>query len=256
MHRILKPKLSVLWEEGYSGSTLLRDLMAGVVVAIMALPLSIAFAVASGARPEQGLITAIVAGFLGACFTGSRVQVTGPAGAFIVMVGSIITQHGYDGLLVATLMAGPILILLGFLRAGSNISFLARPVILGFTAGLSLVVFSTQIPHAVGLASSSFSSNLLAQWLTYGQGLHALNPYAVAIAALSLLITAVWPMGRTRIPGALIAVLCTAAIAAIWQLPIETLGSRFGQLTPSIPMPQFPDISWDLIVSLIGPAIS
>lgn len=254
-HR-LKPKITVLWEDGYSWNRLLRDVMAGTVVAIMALPLSIAFAVASNARPEDGLMTAIVAGFVGGLLSGSRVQITGPTGAFVILVASTIAQYGYEGLLIATVMAGVILLGLGLARLGTAIRFIPHAAVVGMTAGLAILIFTTQLRDVLGLQTGALPISFTGKWRIYGASITTVNWSSIALATCSLLITASWPARRTRIPGALIAILVTSMAALYFGLPAEMLGDRFGAISATIPVPHFPAISLARLAELIGPAIA
>src|SRR5215207_7673076 len=189
MHRRLEPKLLTVLREGYTRRQFLSDLTAGLV----ALPLAIAFAIASGVKPEQGLYTAIVAGFVIAILGGSRAQISGPTGAFIVIIYGVVQQHGYDGLAVATLIAGVLLILMGLARMGALLKFVPLPVTVGFTSGIAVIIFSSQVPDFLGLRIEKVPAEFVEKWAAYQSHITTLNPYALGVGLLSLLIVAAWP---------------------------------------------------------------
>jgi SulP family sulfate permease len=250
---MLKPKLFTTLKD-YNKQQFVSDLTAGVIVGIVALPLAIAFGIASGVTPEKGIITAIIAGFIISAFGGSRVQIGGPTGAFIVIVYGIIQQYGMTGLMIATIMAGIILVIMGFARFGSIIKFIPYPVVVGFTSGIALLIFSTQIKDLFGLAMRSVPSEFHEKWIAYGQSISTLNYYAFGIAALSLLIMIFWPRVTHRIPGSLIAIIVSTLLVHLLQLPVETIGSRFGEIPSNIPEPHFYQINLSVIKNLIAPA--
>lgn len=252
----LEPKLITVLREGYDRSQFFKDLLAGIVVGIVALPLAIAFAIASGVKPEQGLYTAIIAGFIISLLSGSRVQIGGPTGAFIVLVFEIVSKFGYEGLAVATMIAGLILIILGFARLGSIIQFIPYPVTVGFTSGIAVVIASGQIRDALGLQMTSVPSEFLHKISAYAETIGTFNPWATGITLATIFIILAVPRLFPRIPGSVVAlVLVTVAVKA-FDLPVETIGSRFGSIPGSLPMPQLPSIDWKVLPDLISPAIS
>lgn len=258
MNRSFRPKLYLLLkEEGYSFANFSKDLMAGVIVGILALPMSIAFAIASGVRPEQGLYTAIVAGFLIALLGGSRVQVSGPTGAFVVLIYSIIQAHGYEGLVIATILAGILLIAMGCMRFGTMIKFVPYPVVIGFTSGLAVVLFTGQVRELLGLQLTKLPVDFVERWKIYFMNITSLNPYALGISALGIGIVAFWPKVSKRVPGALVAIFVSTLLVYLFNIPIETIGDRFGDIPNSLPRFRVPpNIGWEEMMKLVSPAIA
>ena len=240
----------------YNRDQLTRDVIAGIIVGIVALPLAIAFAIASGLPPERGLYTAIVAGFLISLLGGSRVQIGGPTGAFVVIVSGIVQQHGVDGLVVATLMAGFILVAFGLLRLGAAIKFIPYPVTIGFTSGIALIIFSSQIRDLLGLEMQSVPGAFLAKWDAYAHAFETVNPWALVVAVATLTIIIVWPRISTRIPGPFVALIGTTLLAQVLHLPVETIGARFGEIHAGLPPPRIPHLSLPIIQALAGPAFT
>jgi len=252
----LLPKLVTVLRDGYSRRQLGGDLVAGVIVGIVALPLSIAFAIASGVKPEQGLFTAVVAGFLISAFSGSRVQIGGPTGAFIVIVYGIVQEYGYDGLVVATVLAGLLLILMGLARLGTAIKFIPYPVTVGFTSGIALIIFVTQIRDFLGLSMATVPADFIEKTVAYGDHLSSVNPMALGVGSVALAIIVLWPRITHRIPGSLIAILVTTAAVHWLDLPVETIGSRFGSVPNMLPAPRIPNVSWEMFTRLFSPALT
>jgi SulP family sulfate permease len=252
---IFAPKLLTTLR-GYTRAQFLADLSAGVIVGIVALPLAIAFAIASGVTPDRGLYTAIIAGFLISALGGSRVQIGGPTGAFVVIVYGIVQRYGIDGLTVATIMAGVILIVLGLLKLGSTMRFIPFPIITGFTSGIAVIIFSGEIKDLLGLHMGDVPAHFLEKWLAYGQHLTSINAYAVAISIGTIAILILWPAASRRIPGPLIALLAATAVVQIFHLPVETIGSRFGAIRASFPPLQIPTVTIRGFVDLAQPAIA
>lgn len=250
---MLKPKLFTTLKD-YNKQQFVSDINAGVIVGIVALPLAIAFGIASGVTPEKGIITAIIAGFIISAFGGSRVQIGGPTGAFIVIVYGIIQHYGMTGLMIATIMAGIILVIMGVARFGSVIKFIPYPVVVGFTSGIALLIFSTQVKDFFGLAMKSVPSEFHEKWIAYASNISSTNYYALGIALLSLLIMIYWPRVTHRIPGSLIAIIVSTLIVYFLKLPIETIGSKFGEIPSNIPEPHFYQINLSVIKNLIVPA--
>src|SRR3954467_4125419 len=199
----------------YSWRMFLADGLAGVTVALVALPLSIAIAIASGADPKAGLVTAIVAGFLISLLGGSRVQIGGPTGAFVVIVSGIVQQHGVDGLVLATLLAGFILVGFGVFRLGAAIKFIPYPVTIGFTSGIALIIFSSQIRDFLGLEMQAVPSAFVLKWGAYVHAFDTVNPWALVVAVATLTIILVWPKISTRIPGPFVALIVTTLLAQL-----------------------------------------
>lgn len=249
----LRPKLLTALR-GYDKASFLNDLMAGAIVGIVALPLAIAFAIASGVSPEKGLITAVVAGFLISALSGSRVQIGGPTGAFVVIVFGIVKQYGVDGLMVATLMAGVLLVAMGVAGFGSFIKFIPHPVTVGFTSGIAVIIFSSQIRDLFGLDLAEIPSGFVQKWHAYAVSAPSFNPGAAAIAAGSLLIIVFWPRVSRKIPGSLIALVAATVAARVFDLQVETIGSRFGAIPSSLPWPSLPHLEWSKVSELVRPA--
>ena len=250
---MLVPKL-VTTLRGYNRAQLLADLTAGVIVGIVALPLAIAFAIASGVTPERGLYTAIVAGFIISALGGSRVQIGGPTGAFVVIVYGIVQQYGLDGLMVATMMAGGILIVLGVTRLGGAIKFIPFPVTTGFTSGIAVIIFSSQVKDFLGLSMGAVPADFFEKWAAFAQHLHSFNPWAVVVSVSALLLIWLWPRINRRIPGPFVALLVTTALVRLLHLPVETIGSRFGDITAALPHPHLPRVPFHELGALVRPA--
>jgi SulP family sulfate permease len=241
---------------GYTRRQLISDLQAGVIVGVVALPLAIAFAIASGVTPDRGLYTAIVAGFIISAFGGSRVQIGGPTGAFVVIIYGIVQQYGVDGLIVATLMAGVILIALGVARMGAAIKFVPHPVVIGFTSGIAIVIFSSQVKDVLGLRMGAVPAPFVEKWAAYLGNLGSANVYAVAISAGSLAIMLLWSRVSERIPGPFVALIVSTVAAQLLHLPVETIGSRFGAINAQLPHPVMPHLGFTQITRLVQPAIA
>ena len=253
-----RPKLFTVLKEGYTKQNLVQDLLAGVIVGIVALPLAIAFGIASGASPEAGILTAIVAGFLISFFGGSKVQIGGPTGAFIVIVYGIIQEYGMNGLMIATFMAGAFLILMGVLHLGTIIKYIPYPIVVGFTSGIALTIFATQIKDLFGLQIESVPAGFLDKWVVYAQNIGTINWWSLLVGLCSIVIILGTPKISRRIPGSLVAIiLMTLAVLGLKALGIEgieTIGDRFS-ISSAIPQPEVPDITWDSIRRLAQPAM-
>ena len=242
--------------KNYSRQQFSKDVMAGLIVGIVALPLAIAFAIASGVSPEKGLYTAVIAGFIISAMGGSRVQIGGPTGAFIVIVYGIVQLYGVDGLIIATFMAGIILIMMGFARLGSVIKYIPHPLITGFTSGIAILIFSSQLKDFFGLQMGSIPADFIAKWKSYFGNFSSINVYAVVIAAATVAVVQLWPKVTHKIPGSLIAIFITTAVMQMLQLPVETIGSKFGDIPSSLPKPVIPHVDFDTIKNLIKPAFT
>ncbi len=256
MPKTLKPKLLTVLQEGYSGRQFLSDLGAGVTVGIVALPLAIAFAIASGVKPEQGLYTAIVAGFVIAALGGSRAQISGPTGAFIVVIYGIVQRFGYEGLAVATLLAGVLLIVMGLAGMGALLKFVPYPVTVGFTGGIALIILSSQVKDFLGLRLDKVPAGFVEQWRTYLAAGGRPSLHAVGIGLLVIVVTILWPRVTRRIPGPLVAILAATVLAAALHWPVETIGSRFGEVPSHFPFPRLPAMSWQLVQVMFPSAVT
>jgi len=242
--------------KNYSRKQFLADAVAGVVVGIVALPLAIAFGIASGVSPEKGLITAIIGGFIISALGGSKVQIGGPTGAFIVIVYGIVQTYGIVGLTIATMMAGVILIIMGLARLGVIIKYIPHPLIVGFTSGIALIIFSSEIKDFFGLTMEAVPADFLQKWLAYFNHFNVINISALIIGLATILIIVLLSKVTHRIPGALIAILvCTTAVV-VFRLPVETIGSRFGSIQGGIPKPTVDHIDLTVIQHLVRPAFT
>lgn len=249
------PKLFTTMK-GYTRTQFTADLTAGVIVGIVALPLAVAFAIASGVTPDRGLWTAIVAGFLISALGGSRVQIGGPTGAFVVIVYGIVQQYGVDGLIVATLMAGVILVAMGLLRFGGAIKYIPYPVVIGFTSGIALIILSGQVKDFLGLEMGAVPVEFVEKWRAYAEHAGGANLHAVGIASMALAIVVLWPKVSVKVPSPFVALVATTALATWLQLPVETIGSRFGEISAAIPIPRLPQLTFNEITALVGPAFT
>ena len=249
----MKPKLLTTMKD-YSARLLLADAIAGVTVALVALPLSIAIAIASGAPPAAGLVTAIVAGLLISALGGSRVQIGGPTGAFIVVVFGVIEAHGFDGLLLATLMAGVILVVGGLLRLGRLIALVPEPVIEGFTIGIAIIIAASQFKDLLGLSVPKTSAELIELAPALWAARMTLNPYAAAVGIGAVIVIAALRRFVPRVPGSVIAIAIASFAVAAFALPVETIQARFGALPAGLPYPAIPKISLPLISELLPSA--
>lgn len=250
---MFKPKIfSVLSE--LTPQQISRDVTSGILVGIVALPLAIAFAIASGVSPEKGLITAVIGGFLISFLGGSRVQIGGPTGAFIVILYGIVEQYGVNGLMIATIMAGVILMLMGFAQFGSLIKFIPYPVVVGFTSGIAVIILSSQISDFLGLAIDKVPADFIDKWVAYGSHLSTINPESFLVGMLSLLIILFWPKVSKKIPGSIIAIVAATALVHYFKLDVATIESRFGEIPSTLPAPSLPVLDFATIRQLIMPA--
>jgi SulP family sulfate permease len=265
---VFKPRLAETLKN-YNQKTFMADLMAGIIVGIVALPLAIAFGIASGVAPEKGIITAIVAGFIVSVFGGSKVQIGGPTGAFIIIIYGIIQQYGMEGLTIATLMAGVFLVLFGLLRLGTIIKYIPYPIVVGFTSGIAVTIFTTQIKDLLGMSIDTMPSDFIEKWICYARHITAIDPWTAATGILSVAIIAAWPKlctlnskrsALSKIPGSLVAIIViTVAVLLLKQYAgitsIETIGDRFA-ISNKLPDAQMPLLSWEAIKALVSPAIT
>lgn len=254
-NHIFYPKLWSTLKLGYGKQKLTQDILAGIIVGIVALPLSIAFAVASGVSPEKGLITAVIAGLVIALFGGSRVQIGGPTGAFIVIVVGIIQKYGLDGLMISTIMAGVFLILFGLFRLGTLLKYIPHPLVVGFTSGIALVIFSTQIKDALGLQVDSIPSDFIAKWGFYFTHLSSANYYAIGITLFSILASVYSSKWIPKIPGSFIAILISTIVVKVANLPVTTIESVYGSIPSNISI-HIPVVELSSLHNYIQPAIT
>lgn len=256
---VFRPKILTALRD-YSLKLFAADALSGVIVGVVALPLAIAFAIASGVTPDRGLVTAVVAGFLISLLGGSKVQIGGPTGAYVVIVAGIVERHGVDGLLVCTLLAGVLLLGMGLLRLGAVIKFIPYPLTVGFTAGIAVVIFSSQIRDLLGLEMVTVPADFIHKWKAYAQALPTADPATIALSMATLAILILWPRlpwaPLRRIPGPIIALVSVTAVANLLQLPVATIGSRFGDLPSGLPALQWPDVHLDQVKDLWSPAVT
>lgn len=251
----LRPKLfDVL--KGYTKEQAIKDIISGIIVAIIALPLSIALAIASGVGPEQGLYTAIIAGFFISFFGGSRVQIGGPTAAFVVIIYGIVQSYGTDGLVVATIMAGIILVIMGIFHFGSLIKYIPYTITTGFTCGIAVTLFFGQMKDFLGLKMDSVPSEFVEKMIAYGKHITTTDLTTLAIGLLAIVILLVWPKITDKIPGSLVAIIVTTAVVYFAKLPVNTIGSVYGELSSSFPSFHLPNVNFTLIRELISPAFT
>jgi SulP family sulfate permease len=242
--------------KGYGRQTLISDLIAGLTVGVVALPLAMAFGIASGVSPQAGIYTAILGGFLVSLLGGARIQIGGPTGAFVVIVAGIIAQHGLSGLLMVTMMAGVILLFLALTGLGQAVKFIPRPVVLGFTNGIALLIVSTQIKDFLGLRLAESPSEFFARMAVIAKSLHTVDALALGLATVSLALVLLIPHWVRRVPGSIVALLAGTAAVAAFQLPVETIGSRFGGIPGGLPSIDVPEFRADLILPLLPSALT
>jgi SulP family sulfate permease len=254
--RLYVPKLIVVLRQGYTRADFGHDLIAGLTVAIVALPLAMALAIASGATPDKGLVTAIIAGFLISCLSGSRFQIGGPTGAFVVVVFNVIAQHGYDGLVIATLMAGVMLLIAGLAGFGTVIKYMPQPVITGFTSGIAVIIASSQVKDFFGLAIPKVPAGFIPQWTLYLQNWQNFSTPTIMVAAGSLALIIVLRRFAPKLPAFLFAVIGGAVAVWALSLPVDTIGSRFGGIPNTLPMPAWPHATYDRMKELLPSAFT
>lgn len=252
---MFRPKLFDTLRQ-YTLQQFYKDLLSGIIVGIVALPLAIAFAIASGVSPEKGLYTAVIGGFIISALGGSKVQIGGPTGAFIVIVYGIVQLHGINGLIIATFMAGIMMMMMGFAKLGSVIKFIPYPLIIGFTSGIALIIFSSQVKDFFGLTMGTVPADFIAKWKNYFENFASINLSAAILATLTIIIIQLWPKITHKIPGSLIAIIVTTAVMHIMQLPVDTIGSKFGSIPSAFPAPAIPHLDFAVIKNLIQPAFT
>ena len=251
----LKPKLLDCLKD-YSGKQFVRDVISGIIVAIIALPLSIALAIASGVGPEQGLYTAIIAGFFIAVFGGSRVQIGGPTAAFVVIIYGIVASYGTDGLIVATILAGIILVIMGICHFGTLIKYIPYTITTGFTCGIAVTLFVGQLKDFFGYSLENVPSDFLPKVAALIKNVSLINLKAALVGLLAVIIMLVWPKITDKIPGSLVAIIITTVLVKITGLEVNTIGSVFGELNSSFPTPKLPTVTFEMVSKLISPAFT
>lgn len=250
----MKPKILTTLPD-YSRSLLVQDALAGLTVAMVALPLSLAIAIASGADPSKGLVTAIVAGFLISLFGGSRVQIGGPTGAFIVVVFGVIAEHGYDGLVMATFMAGLILLVAGYFRAGNLIRFIPEAVINGFTIGIAIIIATSQLKDLFGLSVSDVPVEFLAKIKVLWDARPTVSIGSTVIGLGAMVLIVLFRRAAPKLPGLIVAVACASGVVAVFGLPVDTIGSRFGPLPNTLEWPEIPAVTFHRFIDLLPSAL-
>ena len=250
------PKFFSLLKTGFTRQQISKDVLAGIIVGVVALPLAIAFAIASGVSPEKGIITAIIGGLIISVLGGSRVQIGGPTGAFIVIVYAIVQEHGVDGLTIATFMAGFLIIGMGFAKLGNYLKFIPYPLIVGFTSGIALIIFSSQIKDFLGMPIESLPADFIDKWVVYGNYFNQINWIAFIIALSTVIIILNFHRITTKVPGSIVVIFLSTIIVYFFDLPVETIQSKFGEIPNHISMPHIPDINFATVKALIQPAIA
>ena len=251
----LKPKLFSVIKK-YNKQQLVKDIVSGVIVAIIALPLSIALAIASGVSPEKGIHTAIIAGFLISLLGGSRVQIGGPTAAFVVIIVGIAAEHGPDGLILATIMAGIMLVIMGFLKLGTLIKYIPSTITVGFTAGIAVTLFTQQLKDFCGLQIENVPSDFVEKVISYAKHIDTLDLATLGIGLLALVIMIAWNYVTDKIPGSLVAIIVTTLIVKFAGLDVDTIGSVYGELSSKFPTPSLPTVNFQMIRKLISPAFT
>ncbi|OIP53045.1 MAG: sodium-independent anion transporter [Helicobacteraceae bacterium CG2_30_36_10] len=255
MNNVFMPKFFSLLKSGIRKEQVLSDIFAGIVVGIVALPLAIAFAVASGVSPEKGLVTAVVAGFIISVLGGSRVQIGGPTGAFIVIVFGIVQQYGIDGLIISTVMSGVFLIIFGLLRLGALLKYFPHPLVVGFTSGIALVIFSTQIKDALGLNVEKMPADFLDKWVLYFSNLNHISLNATLITLITILITVYSTKYIKKIPGSFIAIILITLVVELANIPVATIETFFGEIPSTIEF-SLPNFHFSDLSLYIAPALT
>jgi SulP family sulfate permease len=252
---VFYPKFFSVLKKGYTKKQFTKDLFSGIIVGIVALPLAIAFAVASGVSPEKGIVTAIIAGFLISLLGGSRVQIGGPTGAFVIIISGIVAQYGLDGLMISTMLAGVFMIMFGLLKLGSLLRFIPHPLVVGFTSGIALTIFSTQIKDALGLDIANPPAAFIDKWAVYFQSIGTINYWALGITIATIVISLIVNKLTTKIPGSFVAILLVTAVVSIFNIPVTTIESMFGEIKGSFAL-SIPAIHWENFSHYLQPALT
>jgi SulP family sulfate permease len=253
--------------KGYSRQDFTADLASGITVAIVALPLAMAFGIASGVRPEQGIVTAIVAGFIISALGGSRVQIGGPAGAFVALLYAIAEKYGVANLLIATMMAGVLMFVMGALRMGTLVRFVPISIVIGFTSGIAVIIALSQVRDFLGIAIDRMPSNFFSQLSAIAHAIHTVNFTAVGIGMMSLLVIVLWPSASdakpgnwryltAKLPSTIVVLAASALLVWLFALPVETIGTRFGALPRGLPAPHLPAFDWSVAQNLVAPTVA
>ena len=249
--RQFAPKIYEVLKTGYDTEKFRRDCISGITVAVISIPLAMALAIASGVTPAQGLYTAIVAGFFIALLGGSRYQIGGPTGAFVVVIFNVMQNYGYDGLAATMLIAGSVLIISGYLRLGSYIKYIPYPVVVGFTAGIGLSLISTQVKDLLGLKIENVPAEFLPKWESYLANLNSFSAASLVISLLSLSAILYMQIKKPKLPAYLVCVTGATLLVAVFGLNIDTIGNKFGGVPHFLPMPKMPDISVNLLLKVL-----
>ena len=253
----MMPKFfSMIKNKEITKQQMVKDIIAGIIVAVIALPLSIALAISSGVSPEKGLITAIFAGFVISLLGGSKVQIGGPTAAFVTIIYSIIQEHGLDGLITAVIMAGVMLVIMGLLKFGTLIKYIPKTITVGFTAGIALTLVSTQLKDFLGLKIEDVPSEFIPKWESYFSNMNTIDMWSMAIGLLCIAIIVLWPKINKTIPGSMIALIVATLMVKFMNIPIDTIGSRFTEISSAIPVPVLPSFSIGTINKLFVPAVT
>jgi SulP family sulfate permease len=253
----MSPKIfNLIKEKKITKEQVMKDVVAGIIVAVIALPLSIALGISSGVSPEKGLITAIVAGFIISFLGGSRVQIGGPTGAFVVIVYTIVQAYGINGLIIATLMAGIMLVIMGVLKLGNLIKYVPHTITVGFTSGIAITLLSTQIKDLLGLNIENVPAEFIPKWQNYFANMDTLNIIALLVGIGCILIMVYWPKVNKTIPGSVIALILSTVVVQLFNLPVETIGSKYSEISSSIPVPSIPMFEIETIKMLFRPAMT
>ena len=252
---VFYPKFFSVLKKGYTKKQFTKDLFSGIIVGIVALPLAIAFAVASGVSPDKGIVTAIIAGFLISLLGGSRVQIGGPTGAFVIIISGIVAQYGLDGLMISTILAGIFMIMFGLLKLGSLLRFIPHPLVVGFTSGIALTIFSTQIKDALGLQIAEVPADFIDKWAVYFQSLGTINYWALGITLATIAISLIVNKLTTKIPGSFVAILLVTVAVTIFDIPVTTIERMFGEIKGSFAL-SIPEVHWENFSHYLQPAIT
>lgn len=252
---VFYPKFFSVLKKRYTKKQFTKDLFSGIIVGIVALPLAIAFAVASGVSPDKGIVTAIIAGFLISLLGGSRVQIGGPTGAFVVIISGIVAEFGLDGLMISTILAGIFMIMFGLLKLGSLLRFIPHPLVVGFTSGIALTIFSTQIKDALGLEIAEVPAAFIDKWAVYFQSLGTINYWALGITVVTIVISLLFNRLTNKIPGSFVAIILVTAVVTIFDIPVTTIESLFGEIKGSFAM-SIPEVHWENFGHYVQPAIT
>ena len=252
---VFYPKFFSVLSKGYTKKQFTKDLFSGIIVGIVALPLAIAFAVASGVSPDKGIVTAIIAGFLISFLGGSRVQIGGPTGAFVIIISGIVAQYGLDGLMISTILAGIFMIMFGLLKLGSLLRFIPHPLVVGFTSGIALTIFSTQIKDALGLEVTDVPAAFIDKWTVYIDNIGTTNYWALGITVATILISIIINKLTNKIPGSFVAIILMTVAVSIFDIPVTTIESMFGEIKGSLAI-SIPEIHWENVGNYLQPAIT